>query len=127
MFSVVVGSILSNLRKRLFIHHGGYLIVQSLGSRHVFLCGRNQIPRTRIWTEYVDHLLAILVSLGVNLISCSVATQLNSSLLAISVIAVLLPAAFHFSVVNNTQNDETSDILNVSHGVSLPVRSPSLY
>ncbi|KAK0223167.1 calcium/proton exchanger [Armillaria fumosa] len=44
------------------------------------------------------------------------ATQLNSSLLAISVIAVLLPAAFHFSVVDNTQNDETSDILNVSHG-----------
>ncbi|KAK0235856.1 Calcium/proton exchanger [Armillaria nabsnona] len=47
------------------------------------------------------------------------ATQLNSSLLAISVIAVLLPAAFHFSVVNNTQNDETSDILNVSHGTSI--------
>ncbi|KAK0500546.1 Sodium/calcium exchanger protein-domain-containing protein [Armillaria luteobubalina] len=47
------------------------------------------------------------------------ATQLHSSLLAISVIAVLLPAAFHFSLVNNTQNDETSDILNVSHGTSI--------
>ncbi|KAK0469840.1 calcium/proton exchanger [Desarmillaria tabescens] len=44
------------------------------------------------------------------------ATQLNSSLLAISVIAVLLPAAFHFSVVGDTENDEASDILNVSHG-----------
>ncbi len=76
---------------------------------------------------YVDLLLAILVSLGVNLISCLVATQLNSPLLAISVIAVLLPAAFHFSVVDNTQNDETSDILNVSHGVGLLVPSLSLY
>ncbi|KAK0485147.1 calcium proton exchanger [Armillaria novae-zelandiae] len=47
------------------------------------------------------------------------ATQLNSSLLAISVIAVLLPAAFHFSVANNTQNDEISDILNVSLGTSI--------
>ncbi|KAK0204744.1 calcium/proton exchanger [Desarmillaria ectypa] len=47
------------------------------------------------------------------------ATQLNSSLLVISVIAVLLPAAFHFSVVGDTQNDEASDILNVSHGTSI--------
>ncbi|KAK0223148.1 calcium/proton exchanger [Armillaria fumosa] len=46
-------------------------------------------------------------------------TQLNSSLLAISVIALLLPVAFHFSVVSNAQNDETSDILNVSHGTSI--------
>ncbi|KAF8920266.1 Sodium/calcium exchanger protein-domain-containing protein [Mucidula mucida] len=48
-----------------------------------------------------------------------VATQLNSSLLTISVIAVLLPAAFHFSVDNDPDNDETSDILHVSHGVAI--------
>ncbi|PBL03717.1 calcium/proton exchanger [Armillaria gallica] len=47
------------------------------------------------------------------------ATQLNAPLLAISVIAVLLPAAFHFSVVGNTQYNETSDILNVSRGTSV--------
>ncbi|PBL03712.1 calcium/proton exchanger [Armillaria gallica] len=47
------------------------------------------------------------------------ASQLDSSLLAISVISVLLPAAYHFSVVNAIQNDETSDILNVSHGTSI--------
>lgn len=50
-----------------------------------------------------------------------VSTQLNSSLLTISVIAVLLPAAFHFSVDGVANNDETSDILHVSHGVRLPV------
>lgn len=47
------------------------------------------------------------------------AAQLNSSLLAISVIAVLLPAAFHFAT--NTQNDpdEGNDILRMSHGVAI--------
>ncbi len=92
----------------------------------MFLRGRTQVRRTRIWTVYVALLLAILVSLGVNLISYLVATQLNAPLLAISVIAVLLPAAFHFSVVDNVQFNETSDILNVSHGVGLSVPSPKL-
>ncbi|KAF8149859.1 Sodium/calcium exchanger protein-domain-containing protein [Crassisporium funariophilum] len=46
-------------------------------------------------------------------------TQLNSSLLTISVIAVLLPAAFHFSADAQLSNDdEAQDILAVSHGVS---------
>ncbi|KAJ7773205.1 calcium/proton exchanger [Mycena metata] len=45
------------------------------------------------------------------------ATQLNSSLLTISVIAVLLPAAFRFSVTNETDPDSLNDILKVSHGV----------
>lgn len=45
------------------------------------------------------------------------ATQLNSSLLTISVIAVLLPAAFHSSV-NISLDQEGTDILGVSHGVS---------
>ncbi|KAJ7158812.1 Calcium/proton exchanger [Mycena filopes] len=47
------------------------------------------------------------------------ATQLNSSLLTISVIAVLLPAAFRFSVTNETDPDSLNDILKVSHGVAL--------
>lgn len=47
------------------------------------------------------------------------ATQLNSSLLTVSVIAVLLPAAFHFSVPDLDDSTETLDILAVSHGVSI--------
>jgi len=45
-------------------------------------------------------------------------TQLNSSLLTISVIAVLLPTAFHIFVTSNNQT-ETNDILKVSHGVAI--------
>jgi Ca2+:H+ antiporter len=48
------------------------------------------------------------------------ATQLNSSLLTISVIAILLPAAFHFTANSQLSTDqEASDILSVSHGVAL--------
>ncbi|QRV75506.1 Sodium/calcium exchanger protein [Ceratobasidium sp. AG-Ba] len=47
------------------------------------------------------------------------AAQLNSSLLTISVIAVLLPAAFHFAVDTNTDPDEGYDILHMSHGVAI--------
>ncbi|KAF9048710.1 Sodium/calcium exchanger protein-domain-containing protein [Panaeolus papilionaceus] len=47
------------------------------------------------------------------------ATQLNSSLLAISVIAVLLPAAFHFAATDLSQDQEDRAILNVSHGVAI--------
>lgn len=43
------------------------------------------------------------------------ATQLNTSLLTISVIAVLLPAAFHFA--NGSTTSDSSSILSVSHGV----------
>ncbi|KAF5337493.1 hypothetical protein D9758_013591 [Tetrapyrgos nigripes] len=49
----------------------------------------------------------------------AMATQLNSSLLTISVIAVLLPAAFHFSVTTATDSDEPQDVLKLSHGVAL--------
>ena len=53
------------------------------------------------------------------------ATQLNSSLLTLSVIGVLLPAAFHNAVqpANNnnvdplTDKQEAHDILAISHGV----------
>ena len=45
-------------------------------------------------------------------------TQLNSSLLIISVIAVLIPAAFHFSAGAEIKDpQEARDILAVSHGV----------
>ncbi|KIM39774.1 hypothetical protein M413DRAFT_446688 [Hebeloma cylindrosporum] len=49
------------------------------------------------------------------------ATQLNTTLLTISVIAVLLPAAFHFSVADQPLTDaqEAHDILAVSHGVAV--------
>ncbi|KAF5371814.1 hypothetical protein D9615_009558 [Tricholomella constricta] len=46
------------------------------------------------------------------------ATQLNSSLLAISVIAVLLPAAFHASF-EGTDAKEGADILALSRGVAI--------
>jgi len=58
-------------------------------------------------------------------LSIAGATQLNSSLLTISVIAVLLPAAFHFSVgspsgdTTFTPQQEEHDILAVSHGVAI--------
>ncbi|KAH9481441.1 Vacuolar calcium ion transporter [Psilocybe cubensis] len=48
------------------------------------------------------------------------AVQLNSSLLTISVIAVLLPAAFHFAADPALSDDqEKHDILAVSHGVAV--------
>ncbi|KAI0787930.1 Sodium/calcium exchanger protein-domain-containing protein [Fomes fomentarius] len=47
-------------------------------------------------------------------------TQLNSSLLTISVIAVLLPAAFHFTAGNDIDDPkEGQDILAVSHGAAI--------
>ncbi|KAJ7192646.1 Sodium/calcium exchanger protein-domain-containing protein [Mycena pura] len=47
------------------------------------------------------------------------ATQLNSSLLTISVIAILLPNAFRFAVTPLSDPDAGQDILKVSHGVAL--------
>lgn len=57
------------------------------------------------------------------------ATQLNSSLLTVSVIAVLLPAAFQFtSNASTPQATINKDILAVSHGVCCirPVSSSTL-
>ncbi|KIL64475.1 hypothetical protein M378DRAFT_163255 [Amanita muscaria Koide BX008] len=45
-------------------------------------------------------------------------TQLNSSLLTLSVIAVLLPAAFHLFVTTN-DSTESNEILKVSRGVAI--------
>jgi len=47
------------------------------------------------------------------------ASQLNSSLLTISVIAVLLPAAFHFSATDLSDAEESRDILAVSRGTAV--------
>ncbi|KAH9850267.1 Sodium/calcium exchanger protein-domain-containing protein [Lenzites betulinus] len=59
----------------------------------------------------------------------STATQIHSSLLSISVGAVLLPAAFHFALSYNTEDsaeeagttlrEQKSDILRMSHGVAI--------
>lgn len=55
-------------------------------------------------------------------------SQLNSSLLLMSVISVLIPAAFHFTInsANNgsteeilTDNQEKADILAMSHGLAI--------
>ncbi|ETW83093.1 H+/Ca2+ exchanger Vxc1-like protein [Heterobasidion irregulare TC 32-1] len=55
------------------------------------------------------------------------ATQLNSSLLTVSVIGVLLPAAFHMAVTPDTSTEtdpltnaeERADLLKLSHGVAI--------
>ena len=47
---------------------------------------------------------------------CPAATQVHSSLLGISVGAVLMPAAYHFSLGWSSTNQESA-ILNMSHGV----------
>ncbi|KAL1949373.1 hypothetical protein VTO73DRAFT_8254 [Trametes versicolor] len=59
----------------------------------------------------------------------STATQIHSSLLSISVGAVLLPAAFHFALTYNTEDsaqeagtslkEQKDDILRMSHGVAV--------
>jgi Ca2+:H+ antiporter len=55
------------------------------------------------------------------------ASQLNSSLLLLAVIAVLIPSAFHFSITTTTDgagtsltsDEEKADILALSHGVAI--------
>lgn len=66
---------------------------------------------------FYPHLIQAHVAAG--------AVQLNSSLLTLSVIAVLLPAAFHNAVQPSdgsvdplTNQKEGQDILSISHGVS---------
>ncbi|KAF7347467.1 Calcium/proton exchanger [Mycena venus] len=46
-------------------------------------------------------------------------SQLNTSLLAISVIAVLLPTTYNFSVTSESDPRSGQDILDISHGVAL--------
>lgn len=54
----------------------------------------------------------------------STATQIHSSLLTVSVGAVLMPAAYHYSLswrtgTDTAATDQKSDILKMSHGVSV--------
>jgi hypothetical protein len=50
------------------------------------------------------------------ILHCLAATQVHSSLLSISVGAVLMPAAYHFSL-GWSSTDQESAILKMSHGV----------
>ncbi|KAG8213129.1 hypothetical protein J3R82DRAFT_11532, partial [Butyriboletus roseoflavus] len=50
------------------------------------------------------------------------ATQIHSSLLSISVGALLLPAAYHFALSgaqDSSSAEQKKDILRMSHGVSI--------
>ncbi|KAF8905112.1 Sodium/calcium exchanger protein-domain-containing protein [Gymnopilus junonius] len=50
------------------------------------------------------------------------ATQINSSLLSLSIGAILLPAAYHFTLAAETDasfEEQTENILHMSHGVSI--------
>ena len=68
----------------------------------------------RVWNERLCSFMA------------TAATQVHSSLLSISVGAVLLPAAFHFALTYTKDGDaddvslqqQKDDILRMSHGVS---------
>ncbi|KAK1224086.1 hypothetical protein PQX77_008416 [Marasmius sp. AFHP31] len=106
--SSLVGSILSNLLLVLgmcFFAGGIKYSEQGFGAGK-----SNSTPRFRVFIY--SHETAT-----------TAATQLNSSLLTISVIAVLLPAAFHLNVnVQGQQpsdDDESQDILKMSHGVAI--------
>jgi hypothetical protein len=50
------------------------------------------------------------------ILHCLAATQVHSSLLSISVGAVLMPAAYHLAL-GWSSTDQESAILNMSHGV----------
>ena len=66
-----------------------------------------------------ERLNAIIWSETVISLIIAGSVQINSSLLTISVIAVLLPAAFHFAAGSTLADpSEGRDILAVSHGVS---------
>jgi hypothetical protein len=58
------------------------------------------------------------------------ATQVHSSLLSISVGALLLPAAYHFSLsgaMSPIPEVQVRDILHMSHGVSASLYITSFY
>lgn len=87
-----------------------------LGSRSKALA-LVRVPSAPVVSIYFEQILLTFITGAV---------QLNSSLLTLSVIAVLLPAAFHSSLqpkdgsVNPlTNRQEGQDILSISHGVSI--------
>ncbi|KAH9972174.1 hypothetical protein BGW80DRAFT_1316937 [Lactifluus volemus] len=72
----------------------------------------------------VRLIIIALVKCELTVVQSSRATQLNSSLLTLSVIGVLLPAAFHNAVqpsngITITLEQERHDILAISHGVAI--------
>jgi hypothetical protein len=128
-FLTVVGSILSNLCKCVLVQPllPTLTKTRSIGTRNVFLCRWYPFlgAGPRYWWV-LQAQLPRLLPLNPGLYSCWLiagAVQLNSSLLTLSVIAVLLPAAFHnaFQPTNNdgpsTSEKERHDILSISHGV----------
>ena len=116
-FGLVIGSILSNLRKCSY-HAVEDVLIRLFSARawHVLLRRWSAILRTRLW------ILLVLSSafFSVSEHSRQAAAQLNSSLLTISVIAVLLPGAFHMALQGSQGQDEGTldqEILKTSHGV----------
>jgi Ca2+:H+ antiporter len=62
------------------------------------------------------------IGLAVYLHNFLAVTQLHSSLLSLSVAAVLLPAAYHFALRGNSHiasQMQMQNILSMSHGVSI--------
>lgn len=127
--ALVIGSILSNLCKRALPVNGVPLLTgcYSACAWDVFLRRWYEVLRTGLRYQYVSFrsdLLRTPVAV-ILLLTCIASprfltgvTQLNSTLLMMSVIALLIPAAFHFTAGEQIEDPtEAKDILSVSHGV----------
>jgi hypothetical protein len=94
----------------------------STGTGHVFLCRWSPLLGTGIWSKYAVACFKLAQTVDARVYGLG-AVQLNSSLLTISVIAVLLPGAFHMALQGQPEYDESStdyNILKTSHGVREP-------
>ena len=94
------------------------LACHSARARHVFLCGWSEVLGARFRARFVFH-HRIATCTDRNFES-KVVAQTNSTLLTISVIAVLLPGAF-VMVQQATDTNISDEILKMSHGVCLPI------
>lgn len=113
---------LSNLRKHSVIIKSGidvYHCNTSTCPGHVFLRWRFEILGARFWRQCVKPIIPGPIFICWCYHAMAGTTQLNSSLLTISVIAVLLPAAFQFSTSSLSDTEQNHDILSVSHGVCM--------
>jgi Ca2+:H+ antiporter len=91
----------------------------STGTGHVFLCRWPPLLGTGIWSKYAASCFKLDPTVDVCVCDLG-AVQLNSSLLTISVIAILLPGAFHMALQGQPEYDELStdyNILKISHAV----------
>ena len=92
---------------------------------NVLLRRRYPLFRTRLWDQCVTLHMSLMTLVFDRFRIQSDATHLNSSLLTVSVIGVLLPAAFHMAVTPDTSTEtdpltdaeEKADLLKLSHGV----------